>query len=326
MRNIGLLVVLLSISEISVGQLQIQAISVNTTCQTVHGHNLDGNNIGTGRINATAKGGKSPYTFSISGKNTKTRTQNNGYFPQLYATTYLVSVIDANGITKDTSIAISSTLPIPTINFPIINNPSGCDSSDGQIQIGTLTGTPPFWYSIDGGADYSKDSIFKNLSPGEYYCDVKDANGCLSFSWIGFIMPTSSNCNFVGGQNIVLTSCNNDADQVVVNVRTLKDSAFKISFDSIHYHVPNQGYYVANGYINGSDTLSNLGEGVHIVYVLDTLTGERAKTNITVGKSCTLYIKFINIDASCQQSDGALTINATGGTLPYQYSLDGINF
>ncbi len=305
------------INAVAFGQLKINAVGTNTTCQRAHGHNLNGINIGTGKIKATATGGQPPYTFSIAGNYTTPRSQNNGYFPQLFTATYKVSVTDINGLYSDTSITIAATLPIPNIDYPILGRPSGCSTTDGTISLHTLSGTPPFLFSLDGGSTYSTDSVFKNLTQGFYMCDVLDGNQCMSFSWEGYI-NSPAQCKITSGQDKVLSACNNDADQEIVYVYPTTDSAIQISYDGINYRKPNFGYW--------KDTVSNWGGGVHLIYLKDTITGETARSAITVGKSCVLYITFISTDASCQQNDGTLTVMATGGTPPYTYTLDGDNY
>lgn len=312
------LLIFILVSSLGVfGQFKIHAVGINTTCQTAHGHNMNGVNIGTGRINATATGGQQPYTYSISGNYTAQRSQSNGYFPQLYTAAYTVSVTDANGLYSDTTINISATLPIPSIGYPIIYKTSTCSGNDGQIIIAAQSGTQPFQYSIDGGSTYSTNNVFSNLSQGFYICDIQDANHCISFSWEGNL-PSVASCRLSAYQSMVLSACGNDADKAFVSIYPTSDSSIKISYDGTSYRSPNNGF--------SSDTISNLGGGVQAVYLKDTITGETARSDFAIGKSCSLYITFVGVEASCQQSDGALTINATGGTSPYTYTMDGANY
>lgn len=311
----------------SFGQLALNASVVNTTCQTKHGHNLNGYDIGTGRINVTVTGGTEPYSYGIQGSNTYTRTQNNGYFPQLYLGNYTVSVSDTKGLRKDTVIHIDSELPIPNFSKPLILNPSICNSADGRITFPTPTsGVTPFLYSIDGGANFSTDNVFNNLREGDYMCSIQDANGCLSFYWAVTLSDTIP-CSLGAAYMYVLTACNNDAETQYVSFHNSNgDTAIAYSLDSIHYTFLGGNFTFDSFGSHAIDSFSNLSPGIHNLYLWDTVTNVSTTAIINIAKSCDLYIKFLSVDASCGGSDGALTVNASGGVSPYTYSMDGINF
>ena len=56
---------------------------------------------------------------------------------------------------------------------------SDCAVNTGTITINPSGGTPPYDYSIDGGANFSGSNTFTGLAPGTYNIVVVDANGCL---------------------------------------------------------------------------------------------------------------------------------------------------
>lgn len=316
------LFLLQNIFNAATAQLVFTATVKRPSCQTVHGHNLNGINIGNGAINITATGGTSPYTYTITGSYTTTRTQNNGYFPQLYEALYTITATDATGLFKDTAINLVATNPIPTIDNPVINYPSGCNTNDGTITLNTLTGTPPFLFTIDGGATYSSNNVF-NISQGGYICHVKDANGCISFSATNAFFPSDPACGIWAYSTRILTACGNDAEQQLLTITPEYDSAIKISYDGIQYRLPNAGF---NLYGAALDTISGLASGIHPYYLKDTITGTTAKGAFAVGVSCELYITFVGVDATCGKSDGSLTVQQANGVPPYTYTIDGINF
>ncbi len=307
-------------------QLVLNVSVTNTTCQSKGGHNLDGNNIGTGRINITATGGIQPYTYGISGNHTYTRTQNNGYFPQLYLGNYTLTVIDSVGLRKDTLISISSDFPIPVFAKPVLLNPSTCESTNGKIVFPTPTsGKSPFLYSIDGGASFNPDSIFTNLREGFYMCKVLDGNGCMSFYWPISLYDTMP-CAISANQLAVKTACGNDAEAMRVRFHNKFDSIIAYSFDSIHFTTLKDKYLFSSSGYNRVDSFINLSPGIHNLYLKDTVHNIRNTSIINIAKSCELYIQFLSIDASCGGGDGGLTINASGGIAPYTYTIDGINY
>ena len=304
-------------------QIQFNAIVTNTACQKVHGHDLNGINIGTGSIIVNASGGRPPYTYEINEEqvniNTLPRIQNNGYFPQLFAGTFKITVRDADFQRKDTGIWIRSTLPIPSITYPDYKEAAACLNANGSIVVHGINGTPPYLYSIDGGGSYSRDSVFYNISQGNYMADVKDANGCLSVTSIVFSFSLQ-HCGMIAS-NRHRTACIGQPQQDTINIYTydIIDSAIKISYDSITYRKPNYRYDM--------DTISNLGTGRFRIYLWDTITNEHSVSTISLGLACELYIKFISVDAACDgAADGALKVIAASGYPPYTYTMDGTNF
>lgn len=51
--------------------------------------------------------------------------------------------------------------------------------NDGQIDLQVTGGTSPYVFSLND-SDYSSQTLYPNLSAGNYYADAQDANGCLS--------------------------------------------------------------------------------------------------------------------------------------------------
>ncbi len=65
----------------------------------------------------------------------------------------------------------------PVLNAPTITNVSCNGGSDGSITVNAAGGTPPYQYSLNGGA-YQGGAVFSGLSAGTYTVTVRDANGC----------------------------------------------------------------------------------------------------------------------------------------------------
>ncbi len=91
--------------------------------------------------------------------------------------TYTLTVTNpANGCTSTASVTVVEVL-LEDFVFEI-KNPD-CVTGVGQIVFTSTTGgTPPFRYSIDGGASFSTEPVFENLAPGIYDLVVKDDENC----------------------------------------------------------------------------------------------------------------------------------------------------
>jgi len=77
---------------------------------------------------------------------------------------------------------------------------------------------------------------------------------------------------------------------------------------------------------NFPDTLQNLSTGNYTVEITDDLQCFTT-TDFTISEPAALSVNLNVTNISCNgQNNGSITANVSGGSVPYQYSLDGINF
>jgi gliding motility-associated-like protein len=68
-----------------------------------------------------------------------------------------------------------------------------CYGDVGSIQFQQVTGgTPPYEYSVDGGASYQPNQVFAALPSGNYTLLVKDDNGCMFETSASITQPDST--------------------------------------------------------------------------------------------------------------------------------------
>jgi len=91
--------------------------------------------------------------------------------------TYSLTVTDPlNGCISTDEMFVEESTPV---EFDFALDPPVCEGFPGSIQFGQVSGgTPPYQYSVDGGASFSSQTIFSGLDPGIYDLTVRDANGC----------------------------------------------------------------------------------------------------------------------------------------------------
>jgi hypothetical protein len=65
----------------------------------------------------------------------------------------------------------------------------------GFIKVKGIGGTPPYLFSLDGGAYQTKDTFF-NVVAGQHIINTKDANNCIK----------TSNCTMYNNVNMVVLS------------------------------------------------------------------------------------------------------------------------
>jgi hypothetical protein len=140
------------------------------------------NGLNDGAINLTVSGGFGPYTYLWS-----TGEITEDIF-NLAIGTYSVTVTDANGCVKNTSITLSEP-GILTTSFSIQNNFMPYDNS-AAINTSITGGTSPYSYSWFGPNGYlSNQEDITNLYSGTYYLQITDANNCTRLDTVTIVEP-----------------------------------------------------------------------------------------------------------------------------------------
>ncbi len=118
--------------------------------------------------------GKAPHTYTWSNG---IAGPNDSVANDVCAGSYELKIEDAFGCTLDTSFTIGEpdddTLKA---SADAVNSPLLCDGDSGRIDLEVNGGTPPYSYNWSTG-DTVQD--IDSLSPGSYWVEVVDANGCV---------------------------------------------------------------------------------------------------------------------------------------------------
>ena len=264
---------------------------------SITGTNVSCNSGNDGTIEVTASGGTGTYTYNWSPSLPNTPTPSN-----LTAGTYTVSVTDANDCTTVESIEITEPTAISLVTE---TQPVVCaDGADGAIDLSVSGGTGPYIYRWNNN---SNEEDLTGLAPGTYSVVVTDENGCQASLQVDIQEPESLEATFT----VKEVDCYGDSDGAIAT--------------TIRGGVPP---YVYN-WSNGADVPS-----------LETLSAGEYRLNLTDANGCTLQT-MVEVpqpdgpldadigteDISCFDGrDGLISIDATGGTPGYTYSLDGINY
>ncbi len=264
-----------------------------------------------GQLTATVSGGTLPYTYSwedASNNVVSTVATATG----LCAGTYTLTVID-NGGAGCTAVQ-SYTLNEPTaVSFGAIVNDEACGTGNGQIQISGATGGDggPYSYSIDNGVTFQAGATFTGLSAATYNVVVEDGSGCQATS--------TETVNSIAGPSITNVASTDPQCGLADGSITITASG---GTGSLLYSVDNGVTFQA------SNTFTPLGNGSYDVVVEDALGCQTTAPTVTFNDPGAPSISSVaSTDANCGNIDGTITITATGGTAPLQYSIDnGVTF
>lgn len=272
----------------STGGPAVSTTQVNPSCAAA-----------TGSITVTANAGVPPYAYSINGGAYVAGNVFNNLTPGVYA----VSVQDGTGCTNGSTVTLTGQ-GVPTATVAVL--PASCNTNNGIITATGTGGVAPLEYSLNGTV-FQGSNIFNNLAPGAYTVYVKDINNCYSTTTVTVLNTALPKVTAY----TIAASCNNN-DGSIVATGTLGTAPYLFSIDGITYQ--------------SSGTFTNLPAGFYTVYMKDARDCINT-TGVNIANPAAPSItNVLTTAANCGSPTGSISITATGGIAPLQYSIDGVNF
>ena len=275
----------LSFTIIAANPLTISVSTTQTSCFDA-----------LGTINVVVSGGVGSFTHSIDGLTYQ--ASPNFAAP---AGNYIVFVMDINGCMASLiNVTIANSL---SIEYDVISNNISCAGlSDGALVIQSPSnGLPPFYYSFDGGINYSDSNTSTDLAAGTYNLAVKDNNGCISFQTAVLIQPALVSATFVETK---ISCFGDDSGELEV--------------------IPSGGSGSGFSYLwsNGATTskISNLIAGNYDVVITDGDGCGSGLMEFNLSQPATIEIEETITLPSCDgRNDAAIEVSMLGGIEPYTY-------
>jgi len=263
---------------------------------------LAGCGLSNGTYNVTGvTGGTAAYSFSVDAISTSSLTGG------LAAGTHTVTVSDLNGCLFSTTFNIGTTTGPATATITTSN--ASCGSANGTSTVtGVTGGAAPYQYSFDGGATFVTGASTTGLTAGTHTVTIKDANSCtltVTYNVLNNGSPTASipsttNTSCFGGSNGGFT--------IVGAAGSGGPYTYTLT-------APFQS--------NGTGIYTGLIAGTYTVITKDN-AGCTVTTTVAITEPTQVALTPTSIPAKCfGASTGTINIAGSGGTSPYQYSLNG---
>ncbi|HEY8404029.1 MAG TPA: choice-of-anchor L domain-containing protein [Flavobacteriales bacterium] len=266
----------------------------------------------TGSITPTVNGGVGPYSYSWTGPNGFTSTDE--ILTGLAQGEYCVTVEDANGCIAQSCITLIETNVLNAfatfssfVCYPI----SCAGACDGEIALSVTGGVNPYNFSWTGPNGFSSNSMnLTGLCAGEYQLEITDDAGCVFTNVYTLEEPTPLVIDVVGTVHLLCTGSETGSASVTTN-GGCSPYIYTWSHDAA---------------VTGPNA-TNLGSGTYDVSVTDQngCTNDGTVT-ITINDPIdpvTAIIEEVSVypggyGVSCPGAeDGYINISTTGGTAPY---------
>ena len=188
-------------------------------------------------------------------------------------------------------------------------NATTCGLDNGQINISGVTGgTAPYSYALDK-ASFKSSGEFSALATGTYTIAVKDANGC--------VYTEEIEVKDIPGSTYTLTAqastCGDSNGSIVISNVLGGTAPYTYSQDGINF----QTAATFNGLVAGSYTITVKDANGCLTPKAITVTNTSGPTALALKTTA----------STCGNPNGVLEITGvSGGTAPYSYSINGVNF
>ena len=253
-----------------------------------------------GAITIDASGGIGTLTYSLDGQTYQMAADFSG----LPVNDYNVYVQDEVGCIVTLEVDLG-------VDFPDIGNlvvtPASCGENNGSISLAITGGTAPYLLSANGGPA-SANLNLQNLAPGSYQLSITDAAGC---NLATMAQVTTSGAPVISGLSVTPTSCGENNGRIAASVQ---GGLAPISF------VLNGGNPQTTG------NFMNLPPGNYTLDITDANGCALTETAVIAASQPLLLNEVVVKNATCGEANGTMTLLASGGQAPLEFSADGAVF
>ncbi|MDO7173358.1 SprB repeat-containing protein, partial [Mariniflexile sp. AS56] len=255
---------------------------------------------GDGTASVSATGGTAPYSYSWNpgGETLDTITG-------LSSGDYTVTVTDANGCTAMATVTVNPG-NCKNISAMATATSATCNGqSNGTVTASVTGGSGSFTYSWSPGGATSKS--ITGLPAGSYTVTVTDSVTQCTVNATANVNEPSVLSSGIAISNIMCFGDSNGSLDLTVSGGT---SPYQFLWN------------------NGATTedLNNLPAGSYSVDITDANGCTTSKTATVNQPSSGLIVSILSQDNTiCNASSGSLRVEASGGTIPYSFSLNGVS-
>jgi len=258
------------------------------------------NGAASAEITLTATNGGGSYNYSKDGTNWQTSNK----FANLKAGYYTFYVRDGNYCIKSIPKTISQP-DILSLSITSFSNVKCNGGNDGSVTLNAIGGTGTLSYSKDG-TKWQSSNIFNGLTAGPYTFRVKDANNCTNSISQTISQPDSISLLL----SVTNVNCNGGKDGSVTLSASGGITPYQYSKDGSKWQTDR--------------TFTDLTAGKYTFSVKDSNNCSKSIYQyISQPSALSLSVSSVTNVKCNGGNDGSVTLSASGGTTPYQYSKDG---
>jgi gliding motility-associated-like protein len=252
-----------------------------------------------GSIALTLSGGVPGYSYSWSGPGGFTSIEED--LSQLAQGDYMLTVIDGQACSVDTTFTI--TAPVPLSISVTEESPLCAQENTGALDVSISGGFPPYNYSWNGPDGYSSEAEdLSGLNPGDYELVVTDQGSCVADSVF----------TLTEVPGIFIDAALTD---ILCGGLSTGSITLEVSGGTLPYVFNWSG---PNGYTSADQSLENL-EGGEYDLTLSDANGCSIDTTFTLVTPPPIEVVFVVDNPLCGVLDGSIDAEVIGGEVALDY-------
>jgi len=251
----------------------------------------------SGTITLNASNGILPYTYIVNNQ-----TQSSPTFNNLSAGEYQYTVLDSAGCAGFGSIILEP--PYEITVQAILDSAIACNGQTTSFEIMSSGGQGSLMYEVSTISNQNGPS-YENIPAGVYDITVTDQNGCQSEIELEITEPEGIEINAIP----TMISCFGNAN-----------GSIEVSAEG---GTTPYSYALDTPVFGSNNIFTNLSGATYTVFVMDATGCQNSFITTVIEPS---ELSGTASASPSTGSDGSITISANGGTSPYTYSIDGINY
>ncbi|MBN2613961.1 MAG: gliding motility-associated C-terminal domain-containing protein [Bacteroidales bacterium] len=268
-------------------------------------------NYNNGEIDISPSGGTLPYDFTWTSPNGSGLLPDSADQKGLNRGTYILTLTDNNLCTETDTFVLTQPAPITFGGTIITENTGGDTLPNGEIDLYVSGGTSTYLYAwtYPSGSSASAEDI-DSLPGGTYTIEITDAQGCESDT--SLVVPDES---------MLIAQIKSKTD---VTCNGYNDGSATVE---VFNGIPPYDYVWSDGFTssdNPNSTLTRTGLAPLVVEYTVTVTDNESKATtakVKISEPATLGTLVNATPLRCKQDNsGVISLNVSGGTLPYSYS------
>ncbi len=248
----------------------------------------------TGSASVMVTGGAPPYNYSWNSLPVQSVSTATG----LAAGTYTITVTDAAGCTGTSLVSITEP---PVLAALTGSTTTACNINNGKAFVLVSGGTPPYNYGWNTNPAQFTDTA-NGLATGTYFCQVTDSLGCALFLQIPVTGMTAGTPFIDFRQD---ARCNGSYDGMATVSMSGGTPPFQYTWNTSP--------------VQTTATVTGLPAGNYLVTVMDA-AGCSGTVAVVVSEPPVLTATTGSTNNYCGVVTALATMNASGGTPPYQYA------
>ena len=311
-------------SGISENVIVQTSVSVNFGTYVVDDADCGNAATGVGRIFITGLTGTPPYTYNWQGVGDTSQflvdtkqSLSGSSITGLTAGFYDVTVTDLLGCTFTVTSEVSEKLPVSFGS--VTTTPPTCFTSNGEITIEVINGTPPYRFSIPSisftDISYLQTYTFENLPGGFYSIVVTDASLC---TFTQNVQINQSNSFALGPISISPPSCGNSNGSISISL------IGNVNATNYVYTLSGSNGTILSNTTSVNNVFSNLTPQNYQLTITDGICTYSQVINLSTTQLFTLTTDVTG--STCGDNNGVVTIyKSSGGTSPFSYWIEDID-